>query len=211
MWTGWLWLGQDCIDLGIYPVDRMALTWNLPCGQVGFDFDRIALAWYLPCANNGIDLVLTLWTGLYWIGNLPCGQSGIDLEFALWTGLHWLGICTVDTLALTWNLPKWQFGFDWNLPCGLDGFGLKFTLLTGLHWLVICWCILVACIAKEIWTHVRLCPGWLGSKLSPGQRLLFYASCTHSGSHNWSPACADPERRGGGDRGSRIPWKTTKI
>ena len=41
-------------------MDRMALTWKLPRGQVGFDFDRIALTWYLPCGQDGIDLEFAL-------------------------------------------------------------------------------------------------------------------------------------------------------
>ena len=37
-------------------MDRFTLTWNLPCGQVGFDVE-------FPCGQVDIDMEFTLLTG----------------------------------------------------------------------------------------------------------------------------------------------------
>ena len=69
-------------------MDRMALTLNLSCGQVGVDLEFMLVT---DKYRHGICLVDSLI--LTW--NLHCKQDGFDLEFTLWA----VGIYHVDRLA----------------------------------------------------------------------------------------------------------------
>ena len=61
-------------------MDRLALTWKLPCAHVCIELEftvcRLALTWSLH-----LDRLALTW-------NFSCKQVGTDLKFTLGTGWH---------------------------------------------------------------------------------------------------------------------------